>query len=176
MQKAAYRKSFYGVWGICIYSRWETLLAWITWYERPQVDRDFCMWKQDYENDVINTQFGETKEEFLLCIWSLFVCFWRDSPQWARASSFTRILDHIQRSTTVGRTPLDEWPTRRRDLCLTSHNPHNIKTSMTSRIRTQNLSRRAATDLRLRPRGHWDRLFEESRFEEPLKVYVIKLT
>jgi len=35
-------------------------------------------------------------------------CFWRDSPQWARASSFTRFLDHTQRRTTVGRTPLDE--------------------------------------------------------------------
>ena len=23
-----------------------------------------------------------------------FVCFWRNSPQWARASSFTRFLDH----------------------------------------------------------------------------------
>jgi hypothetical protein len=25
---------------------------------------------------------------------SCFVCFWRKSPQWARASSFTRFLDH----------------------------------------------------------------------------------
>jgi len=37
-----------------------------------------------------------------------YVCFWRDSPQAARASSFTRFLDHTQRRTTVGRTPLDE--------------------------------------------------------------------
>jgi len=29
-------------------------------------------------------------------------------PQWAMASSFTRILDHTQRHITVGRTPLDE--------------------------------------------------------------------
>jgi len=49
------------------------------------------------------------------------VCFWRDSPQWARASSFTRFLDHTQRSTTVGRTPLGEWSARRRDLYLTTH-------------------------------------------------------
>jgi hypothetical protein len=28
--------------------------------------------------------------------------------QWARASSFTMFLDHTQRRTTVGRTPLDE--------------------------------------------------------------------
>ena len=46
------------------------------------------------------------------------VCFWRDSPQWARASSFTKFLDHTQQSITVGRTPLDEWSTRRRDLYL----------------------------------------------------------
>ena len=29
----------------------------------------------------------------------------RDSPQWGRASSLTRFLDHTQRRTTVGRTP-----------------------------------------------------------------------
>ena len=29
-------------------------------------------------------------------------------PQWATASSFPRFLDHTQRRTTVGRTPLDE--------------------------------------------------------------------
>ena len=33
---------------------------------------------------------------------------WRNSLQWAKASSFTRFLDHTQRRTTVGRTPLDE--------------------------------------------------------------------
>ena len=59
-----------------------------------------------------------------------FVClFWRYSLQWAMASSFTRFLDHIQRRTTVGRTPLDEWSARRRDLCLISHNTHNRQTS-----------------------------------------------
>jgi hypothetical protein len=44
------------------------------------------------------------------------VCFWRDSPKWGRASSFTRFLDHTQRRTTVGRAPLDVWSARRRDL------------------------------------------------------------
>ena len=46
----------------------------------------------------------------------LFI-FWHNSPHWARASSFTRFLDHTQRRTTVGRTPLDEWSARCRDLC-----------------------------------------------------------
>jgi hypothetical protein len=30
------------------------------------------------------------------------------NPQWDRASSFTKFLDHTQRRSTVGRTPLDE--------------------------------------------------------------------
>jgi len=46
------------------------------------------------------------------------------------ASSFLRFLDHTQRRTTVGRTPLDEWSARRRDLYLTTHNIHNRQTSM----------------------------------------------
>jgi len=31
--------------------------------------------------------------------WVKFVCFWRDSPQWVRASSFTRFIDHTQLDT-----------------------------------------------------------------------------
>jgi len=46
------------------------------------------------------------------------------------ASSFKRFLDHT-RHTTVGRTPLDEWSARRRDLCLTIHNTYNKQTPMT---------------------------------------------
>ena len=46
------------------------------------------------------------------------------------AFSFLRFLDHTQRRTTVGRTPLDEWSVRRRDLYLTTHNTHNRQTSM----------------------------------------------
>ena len=40
-----------------------------------------------------------------------------------------RFLDHTQRRTTVGTTPLDEWSARRRDLYLTTHNTHNRQTS-----------------------------------------------
>ena len=39
-------------------------------------------------------------------------------------------LDHTQRRTTVGRTPLDEWSARRRDLYLTTHNTRNRQISM----------------------------------------------
>ena len=46
------------------------------------------------------------------------------------ASSFLRFLDHTQRRTTVGRTPLDEGSARRRDLYLTTHNTHNRQISV----------------------------------------------
>ena len=39
-------------------------------------------------------------------------------------------LDHTQRRTTVGRTPLDEWSACRRDLYLTTHDTHNRQISM----------------------------------------------
>ena len=55
---------------------------------------------------------------------------WRNSPQWARVSSFTRFLDRIERRITVGKTPLDECSARRRDLYRKTHNTPNRKTSM----------------------------------------------
>jgi len=74
------------------------------------------------------------------------------------ASSFLIFLDHTQRRTTVGMTPLYEWSARRRDLYLTTHDTHNRQISMRpGGIRTHDLSRRAAADLRLRPRSYWDR-------------------
>ena len=78
--------------------------------------------------------------------------------QWAMASSCTRILDHTQRRITVGRTPLDEWSARRRDLYLTTHNTQQ-KTDIhaTGEIRTHSLSKGVTADVRLSPRGHWDR-------------------
>jgi len=57
-----------------------------------------------------------------------FFFIWRDSPQWARASSFPRFLDHTQWRTTVGRIPLDEWSARRRDLYLATQNTNNRHT------------------------------------------------
>jgi len=55
--------------------------------------------------------------------------FGATATQWARASSFTRFLDH----TTMhhnGRTPLDEWSACRRDIYLTALNTYNRQTSM----------------------------------------------
>ena len=43
---------------------------------------------------------------------------------------FLMFLDHTQRRSTVGRTPLYEWSACRGDLYLTTHNIHNRQTSM----------------------------------------------
>ena len=68
-------------------------------------------------------------------------------------------LDHTQRRSTVGRTPLDELSARRRDLYLTTHNAHNRQISMLQAgFEPRNLRMRAALAPRLRPRGHWDRV------------------
>jgi hypothetical protein len=95
----------------------------------------------------------------IFCIIKLCFLFWRNSSppsQWAKASSDTRFLDHTQPRTTVGRTTLDEWSARRRDLYLTTQNTHTQQTDIhdPGGIRTHNLSRGATSDLRLRPRGH----------------------
>ena len=45
---------------------------------------------------------------------------------------FLMFLDHTKRGSTVGRTPLDEWSARRRDLYLTTHYTHNRQIAMPS--------------------------------------------
>jgi len=100
----------------------------------------------------------------------LFFFYWRYNPLWvcilqpssgAIASSRTKLLDHTQRRATVGRTPLDKWSIRRRDLYLTTHNTHNTNIHALGGIRNHDGSRRAATDLRLRPRGYWYRQLQD---------------
>ena len=83
-----------------------------------------------------------------------FFPLWRCGPTRAMASSFLRFLDHTQRRSTVGRTPLDAWSARRRDIYVTTHNTHNRQTSMSLVGFEPTIS---AVHLRLRPRGYWDR-------------------
>ena len=64
----------------------------------------------------------------ILVYWNYFI--WCNSPQWAMAVSFTRFLSHTKWCTIVGRTPLDKWSARRRDLYLTTHNTHSRQMSM----------------------------------------------
>ena len=80
----------------------------------------------------------------------------------------------------VGRTPLEEWSARRRDLHLTTHNTTDRHPSPCG-IRTHNLSRRAAADPSLSPRGHWDRpswnwVLEISTFQHYCSLITIRIT
>jgi len=76
-------------------------------------------------------QWRLQKVKFLPLFLSLSLSLpWRCDPSRVMASSFLRFLDHRQRRTTVGRTLLDEWSARPRDLYLTTHNIHNRQTSM----------------------------------------------
>ena len=68
--------------------------------------------------------------KWLLTLSPLFFLLWRCDPTRVIATSFTMFLDHTQRRTTFGRTPLNEWSARRRDLYLTTQNTHNRQTSM----------------------------------------------
>ena len=110
----------------------------------------FCIifW-QRYESRTVTCRWNKLYEMKL-------VCFWRDSPQWASASSFTKFLDHTQWHVTVGRTSLDEWSACRRDPYLTTHSTPN-RHPCPGGIRTHSLSRRVAADLRPRSRSHWNR-------------------
>ena len=77
-----------------------------------------------------------------------------NSPTRARAVSFFRFLDHTQWHTPVGRTPLDGWSARRRDLYLTTLNTHWQETDIHAPgggIQNRSSSERSATDPRLRP-------------------------
>jgi hypothetical protein len=63
-------------------------------------------------------------------LFNIYFSFWRNSPTWARAASLLRFLYHTQWHTTVGRTPLGEWSTRRRDFYMTTHNIQKRETTM----------------------------------------------
>jgi hypothetical protein len=57
---------------------------------------------------------------------------WCHSPEWDRASSLLRLCNHTQTHTTLGRTPLDDWSARCRDLYLKTHNSYKRQTSLSS--------------------------------------------
>jgi hypothetical protein len=90
-----------------------------------------CLCRESYDNFVVVRPLAWTLYwTNYLDSEAMFVCFWGNSPQWARVSSFMKFLDHKPRRTTVGRTPLDEWSARRIELYLTTPNTRNRKTSM----------------------------------------------
>ena len=119
-------------------------------------------WKHSRELNPLRVRpksFEVTACHKRLRIFSFFFSMALAAQLRTMASSFLRFFrDHTQRHTTVGRTPLDEWSARRRDLYLTTHNTHNRQTSMLPAGFEPTISagERPQT-YGLRPRGHWDR-------------------
>jgi hypothetical protein len=60
------------------------------------------------DSEVIEVFRTETKPLSAAVPNLIFFYLWRCGPTRVMASSFLRFLDHTQRRTTVGRTPLDE--------------------------------------------------------------------
>jgi hypothetical protein len=91
---------------------------------------------------------------------------------------FLMFLDHTQRRTTFGRSPLDECSARRRDRHLTTHDTYNRQISMPrwdSNPQSQQVSG-------LRPLTCWDRLWcvvvcdlETSRIGAPY-IYIYDIS
>jgi hypothetical protein len=98
----------------------------------------FCQ-TQPVFNDYLYTMFQSFDHHHV-------VFFNGSTAPWGpRPRHFSRL--HF-RHTTVSRTPLYEWPARRRDLYLTTHNTHNRQTSMPpGGIRTHNPSKRAVAGI-----------------------------
>jgi hypothetical protein len=88
-------------------------------------------------------------------------------------ASFTRFRDHTQRRVKVGRTSLG------RVISLLPRplpdNTQQTNIHAPGGIRTQDRSRRAAVDLRLRLHGHWDRHKEISRVSKNLEAQTIPI-
>ena len=85
------------------------------------------------------------------------VIFTVRQPQWVKqphswGSAIT------PRHTAFGRTPLDGWSARRRELYLITHNTHKRQiSSIPCQIRTRNPSKLGPAEPSFRPHDHWAR-------------------
>jgi len=92
----------------------------------PLLERYFCR-SNNLSTYVYNNSSSSAKRtvDFV----DIFL-LWRCGPTLAMASSFLRFLDHKQRRTTFGITPLDERSAHRTDFNPTTHNTHNKQISL----------------------------------------------
>ena len=92
------------------------------------------------------------------CAVCLFACFWRNSPPVRHdliihEVSRSHTMTHHSRLDSSGRVIISS----QRPLPDNTQHPQQTDWHAPGGIRTHSLSRRAAADRRLRPRGHWDR-------------------
>jgi hypothetical protein len=105
---------------------------------------------------------GERPQTCVLAPSVPFLSFGAKPPLWARPSSFTKFLDHTQRSNTVRRTPLEEWSARHRDLYLTTQhsqqtNIHSPPVGFEAAILAGKWPRKHASDRAATGTGLWSR-------------------
>jgi len=88
-------------------------------------------------------------------------------------------LDHTQRRISRYDSSGRVISSSQRPLADNTQHSQQTDIHATDGIRTHNLSRRAAADLRLRPRGHWDLLYLPVRGSNlssiPFRKYSMKL-
>jgi hypothetical protein len=106
------------------------------------------------DNKVINSPEEENFIIYLRIGGSTFLFYYgpitsRGPKPHIRVSSITLI------HTTLGRTSLEEWSARRRDLYLTTQQSQETGIHATCRIRTCNPRKWSVVDPRLRNNGHW---------------------
>ena len=96
------------------------------WWDSFTVGKTFLhhffslCWNQQSEYRVFYQLMG-----WLHWMWYIFLLKLGHTRDWAWL-----LIHEVSRRTTVGRTPLDEWSARHRELYLTTHNTHNRQTSM----------------------------------------------
>jgi hypothetical protein len=100
--------------------------------------------------------FGSARTALIDYLTTFFFPLWCCDPTRAMSSLFLRFLDHTQRRTTVGRTPLDKHQLVA-ETSTWQHTKLATDIHVHGGIRAHNLTRRAAADPRLRRRDHWDR-------------------
>jgi hypothetical protein len=112
------------------------------------------------------TRFVERKNMYVFIYVYMYVCRyvcmyipWRNSPQWAKASSLSTLRDHTQVDThTHSRHDSSERVISPSQRPLPDNTQHSQQRDIHARagIRTHNPSKQVAADPCVRPRGHWD--------------------
>jgi hypothetical protein len=87
----------------------------------------------------------------------MFFYPWHNSPQWARASSLSRFHDDTQKHHTRQDSSGRVMSPSQRPIPDSTQHSQQTNIHVPGGIRTHNLSKLAAADRRLRPRGQWDR-------------------
>jgi hypothetical protein len=83
-----------------------------------------------FRTTVKCAKIGQTPQYSRELCWKIIIYFHGATAPSGPGPPHYRGFMITLRHTTLGRTPLDEWSTRRRDLYLTIHNTHKRQTSM----------------------------------------------